>query len=154
MLNLVWYFSEQQNHIFVIQTREIFSFLSLVNDSVTMGLIFLLLSISAIISSNTNNIFCLAVCPCHVTYAFQSESTLYSCLNVKELLAQSRHEIWRWSDCNWKRTQNHLVLKRVLSFRWVMHLLLQIQNIQLLILFVDAQKCLAIINYVLLCLLF
>ena len=27
-------------------------------------------------------------------YAFQSESTLYSCLNVKELLAQSRLEIW------------------------------------------------------------
>ena len=30
---------------------------------------------------------------CHVTYAFQSESALYSCLNVKELLAQSRREI-------------------------------------------------------------
>ena len=35
----------------------------------------------------------LAVYSCHVTYAFQSESTLYSCLNVKELLARSRHEI-------------------------------------------------------------
>ena len=35
----------------------------------------------------------LTVCSCHVTYAFQSESTLYSCLNVKELLVQSRHEI-------------------------------------------------------------
>ena len=50
--------------------------------------------------------------PCHVTYAFQSESTLYSCLNVKELLARSRREIWRLSDCNWTRTQNHLVRKR------------------------------------------
>ena len=29
----------------------------------------------------------------HVTYPFQSESTLYSCLNVKELLARSRREI-------------------------------------------------------------
>ena len=29
----------------------------------------------------------------HVTYAFQSESTLYSCLNFKELLARSRREI-------------------------------------------------------------
>ena len=29
----------------------------------------------------------LTVCSCHVTYAFQSESTLYSCLDVKELLA-------------------------------------------------------------------
>ena len=57
----------------------------------------------------------LTVCSCHVTYAFQSESTLYSCLNVKELLARSRREIWRWSDCNWTGTQNHLVLKRTLN---------------------------------------
>ena len=35
----------------------------------------------------------LTVCSYHVTYAFQSEPTLYSCLNVKELLAQSRREI-------------------------------------------------------------
>ena len=41
-------------------------------------------------------------------YSFQSESTLYSCLNVQELLARSRREIWRWSDCDWTRTQNHL----------------------------------------------
>ena len=27
------------------------------------------------------------VCSYHVTYALQGESTLYSCLNVKELLA-------------------------------------------------------------------
>ena len=45
------------------------------------------------------------VCSCHVTYAFQSESTLYGCLNVKELLARSRREIWRLV-C--KRTLNHL----------------------------------------------
>ena len=32
----------------------------------------------------------LTICSCHVTCAFQSESSLYSCLNVKELLAQSR----------------------------------------------------------------
>ena len=30
----------------------------------------------------TNTIFALTVCSCHVTYAFESESTLYSCLNV------------------------------------------------------------------------
>ena len=35
----------------------------------------------------------LTVCFYHVTYAFQSESTFYSCLNVKELLARSRREI-------------------------------------------------------------
>ena len=34
-----------------------------------------------------------SVCYYHVTYAFQSESTLYSCLSVKELFARSRREI-------------------------------------------------------------
>ena len=33
------------------------------------------------------------LCCCNVTYAFQSESTLYSCLNVKEFLDRSRCEI-------------------------------------------------------------
>ena len=41
----------------------------------------------------------LSVCCYHFTYAFQSESTLYSCLNVKELLAQRRRDIWSLSDC-------------------------------------------------------
>ena len=50
-------------------------------------------------------IYILTVCSCHVTYAFQSEPTLYSCLNGKELLAQS----------NWTRIQNHLVPKRTLN---------------------------------------
>ena len=34
------------------------------------------------------------LCYYHVTYQFQSESTIYSCLNVKELLARSRHHIF------------------------------------------------------------
>ena len=57
----------------------------------------------------------LTVCSCHATYAFQGESTLCSCLNVKERLAQSRREIWSLSDCTWTRTQNHLVRKRTLN---------------------------------------
>ena len=35
----------------------------------------------------------LTVYICHVADTFQSESTLHSCLNVIELLAQSRREI-------------------------------------------------------------
>ena len=35
------------------------------------------------------------VCSCHVMYAVQSESTFYSSLNVKELLAGRRNEICR-----------------------------------------------------------
>ena len=53
--------------------------------------------------------FCfMTVCSSHVKYAFQSESTLYSSLNVKELLAQSRRKIWSLSDCNGTRTHNQL----------------------------------------------
>ena len=55
------------------------------------------------------------VCFYHVTYEFESESTLYSCLNVKELLARSRRHIWRLSDCNGTQTNNHLVRKRILN---------------------------------------
>ena len=46
---------------------------------------------------------------CHVTYVFQSESALYSWLNVKELLARNRYDIWRLSNSNGIRTHNHLV---------------------------------------------
>ena len=63
------------------------------------------------------------MCSCHATYAFQSESTFYSCLNNKELLSQSRQEIWRLSDCNWTRTQNYLVRKRTLSHLAILSLL-------------------------------
>ena len=61
------------------------------------------------------HIFLLTVCSYHGTYAFQSESTLYSCLNVKELLARSRRKIWSLSDCNGTQTHNHLVRKRTLK---------------------------------------
>ena len=47
----------------------------------------------------------------HVTYAFQSESTGYICLNVKELLVRTRRDTWSLSDYNATRTHNHLVRK-------------------------------------------
>ena len=49
----------------------------------------------------------MTLCSYHVTYAFQSESTLYSCLNVKELFAWNRHKIWSLSDCSRTRTHSH-----------------------------------------------
>ena len=55
------------------------------------------------------------VCSGHVKYAFQRESTIYSCLNVRKLLARSRREIWSLSDCNWTWNQNHLVRKQTLN---------------------------------------
>ena len=51
----------------------------------------------------------------HVTHAFQSEYTLYSCMNVKELLAQKRPEIQKLSYCNETRTHNQLVRKGTLN---------------------------------------
>ena len=46
------------------------------------------------------------VCSYHVRYAFQSESLLYICLNVKELFARNRREFWKLSDCKGNRTHN------------------------------------------------
>ena len=57
----------------------------------------------------------LTVCSFNVTYAFQSESTLYICLNLNELLACNKRDIPRWSDCNGTRTHNHLVCRRTLK---------------------------------------
>ena len=57
----------------------------------------------------------LTVCIYHVTYVFRSESTLYSCLNAKELLARNRRDIWSLSDWNGTRSHNHLVRKRILN---------------------------------------
>ena len=57
----------------------------------------------------------LNVCSYNAPYAFQSESALYICLNVKKLLARNRREIWSLSHCNETRTYNHLVHKRTLN---------------------------------------
>ena len=51
----------------------------------------------------------------HLTYAFQSESTLHSCLNIKELFPRNRRDIWSLSDCIGTRTHDRLVLKRTLN---------------------------------------
>ena len=68
--------------------------------------------INAIYTTDTNN---LTTCSNHVTYAFQSESTLYSCLNVKKPLVRSRRRIWSLSDSNVIWTPNHLVCKQALN---------------------------------------
>ena len=47
---------------------------------------------------------------CHISV--QSESILYDYLNVKEILARYRHDIWKLSDSNEIQTYNHLVFKR------------------------------------------
>ena len=57
----------------------------------------------------------LTLCYYDVTCMFQSESTHYSCRNVKELLAQKRCNIWVLSGSNGIRTHNHLVCKRTLN---------------------------------------
>ena len=51
----------------------------------------------------------------YVTYTFQSDSTLYSCLNMKKLHARNRRYIWSISYSNRIRTHNHLARKRALN---------------------------------------
>ena len=58
---------------------------------------------------NFQVVYQLDVCYYHVTYQFQSQSTLYISLNVKKLLGQNRHDIWIVSDSNGVWTHNHLV---------------------------------------------
>ena len=52
------------------------------------------------------------LCYYHVTYTFQSNSTPYCCLNVKELLARNICDIWSLRDRNGIRTHNNLVRKQ------------------------------------------
>ena len=56
-----------------------------------------------------------AVCFYNVTYLFQSEYTLSSCLNAKELLAPNRHDVGSLSDCIDIEIHNHLVRKQTLN---------------------------------------
>ena len=65
-------------------------------------------------------LFCavhLTVCSYHVTYMFQSEYTLYSCLNVKELLVRRPVWIKGWvfvdelSGCGFESSSSHLNFK-------------------------------------------
>ena len=57
----------------------------------------------------------LIVCSYHFTHAFQSESTFYNCLDVKELLAWNRHHISSVRDCKETQTRNQLVRKQTLN---------------------------------------
>ena len=47
--------------------------------------------------------------PCHIRVS----EWIHNFLNVKELLARSKCEIWRLSDCNWTRTYNDWAVLRV-----------------------------------------
>ena len=64
---------------------------SIENEEVILAITMTKIIIATVIMKKT--IIMMTVCSCHVTYAFESESTFYSCLNVKELLARSRCEI-------------------------------------------------------------
>ena len=58
---------------------------------------------------------CIWLCYYRFTCAFQSKSTLYSWLNVKEFLAWNRRNIWSLNDYNGTLIQNLFVRKRTLS---------------------------------------
>ena len=54
----------------------------------------------------------------HVTYEFESESTLCSCLNVKELLARKSSEdrLHVGSNFLYFRWTNHIILNETFAF--------------------------------------
>ena len=56
----------------------------------------------------------LTVCSYHISYEFQSESTLSSCVDVEEFLARNRHHISSLSYSNEIPTHNHIVHKRTI----------------------------------------
>ena len=52
----------------------------------------------------------------HLMWLFNSESTLYFCLNVKDILAQKKkRDIWNLSERNGTRTQNQLFHQETLN---------------------------------------
>ena len=61
------------------------------------------------------------LCSYHVTYVFQSESTLYSCLNVKELVAWNKRDIWSSSDCKSQmhRTDKYSQYSSIIWLVWL-----------------------------------
>ena len=72
--------------------------------------------LNCVVSSYLYGAFDCMFLSCHVAnYMFQSEYTLYSCLNVKELLSRNRRHIWSLSGCNRTQTHNHLVHQRTLN---------------------------------------
>ena len=60
----------------------------------------------------------LTICSYHITCGFQRESTIYSCLNVKELLARigPKSEVWIHSETRTWHGKNIQTLHHV---RWV-----------------------------------
>ena len=58
---------------------------------------------------------CIWLCYYYATTVFQIESALYSCLDVKEILARNRCDTWYFSDSNAIRTHNHLIHKPTLN---------------------------------------
>ena len=61
----------------------------------------------------------LTVCCYCVTYAFHSESKLYSCLNVKKFLAQNRCDISSWSDSN---SYNNIQYYNIITYSEMHHI--------------------------------
>ena len=69
--------------------------------------------ILSLITYNPDYLF--TVCCYHATYMFDSEPTLCSCVNVKEVLVRNRRDVWSLSGSRGIRTHNHLVGKQTLN---------------------------------------
>ena len=62
---------------------------------------------------SARSVWLYAIIMSHTCFRMNPHSIV--CLNVKELFARNRHDIWSLSDSNGIRTHNHLVRKRKLN---------------------------------------
>ena len=135
-----------------------FSFLPLINNSVTIRLCFLLVSISAIISSKTinffvfywNYIFNVFINLIHIILVFNKSFRIVKMLYSNILIF---FLIKNWYFASY----GSLAYKWILSIsgswfiRLKMNLFFQIQSLKLLIFSLNDQECLASLGYILLC---
>ena len=113
-----------------MKTREIFSFLPLKNNSVIIGLSFLLLRISANISPKKINI---------LRFLFELYSSMFLLISSIsfEYSLKASESLNFYASYWWTELLN-----------WLMNLFFQIQSLQLLISYMDDQEFVANLDYV------
>ena len=59
------------------------------------------------------------LCAFIMSHTYFRVNLLCSCVNVKELLARKRRDIWRWSGCHGIQTHNYLASKLAKMVKWL-----------------------------------
>ena len=59
------------------------------------------------------------LCTFIMSHTYFRVNLLCSCVNVKELLARKRRDIWRWIGCHGIQTHNYLASKLAKMVKWL-----------------------------------